>query len=107
MFPKIDQGRILNAVSATPEIDLVTVGFQNLLFGKGRFYLKGDQQFLDFADPFSFERKKKVFGKLLGDRASTLGDPHIPDILEHGSCQANMIDPAVTVKPPPSRSWLQ
>ena len=74
-LPEIYLRRLFHTISTATKIYLVAIGFKNLVFIESRLKLEGNQKLLDLTHPVSLKRKKQVFGKLLGNRASPLGNP--------------------------------
>ncbi len=92
------RGRI-NPIQALTEVNPVKIKRQNLLFIELKFQPDRQKDFFDFAAKITFWGQKQVFGKLLGDGATTLGNTANREVGPCRAGDAQKIDAKMIVEP--------
>src|SRR5690606_34218221 len=86
------------AVGAVPQVDLVHVELEDLVFGELGFDLEGEQQFVELARVGFLGRQVEVARHLHGDGAGALRLRHADQVGQAGAQHAHPVDAAVLVE---------
>ena len=90
--------RRLHAISALSEVDLVQIKLQDLLLRILALDLQGEEHFLYLALERPILRQVSIFGELLRDRRTALGDRPARDVGIDGAQNAARVDAHVLIE---------
>ena len=77
------------------EVDAVQVGREDLVLGVAPLEREGEPRLAHLPSPRPLRRQHEVLDELLGERASSLGEPAAPNVHPDGACHGADVHPGM------------